>query len=41
MMGLLSSMIQSVVHKGVTAERSMLNEILHMAKRVEEGIKVI
>jgi hypothetical protein len=41
MMGLPSSMIRSVVDKGVTAEMSSLNEILHMAKRVEEGNKVI
>jgi len=41
MMGLPSSMIQSIVDKGVTAETSTLNEILHMAKRVEEGTKVI
>jgi hypothetical protein len=41
MMGLPSSMIQSVVDKGMTAEMSTLNEILHMAKCVEEGTKVI
>ena len=41
MMGLPSSMIWSVVDKGVTAETSSLNKILHMAKRVEEGNKVI
>jgi hypothetical protein len=41
MMGLPSSMIPSVVDKGVTAETSSLNEILHMAKHVEEGNKVI
>jgi len=41
MMGLLSNMIQSVVDKGVTAETSTLNEILHMAKCVKEGTKVI
>jgi hypothetical protein len=41
MMGLPSSMIQSVVDKGITAETSSLNEILHMAKCVEEGNKVI
>jgi len=41
MVGLLSSMIRSVVDKGMTAETSLLNEILHMAKRVEEGTKVI
>jgi hypothetical protein len=41
MMGLLSNMIRSVVDKGVTAETSTLNEILHMAKCVKEGTKVI
>jgi hypothetical protein len=41
MMGLPSSMIWSVIDKGVTAETSSLNEILHMAKRVEEGNKVM
>jgi hypothetical protein len=41
MMGLPSSMIWSVIDKGMTAETSSLNEILHMAKRVEEGTKVI
>jgi hypothetical protein len=41
MMGLLSSMIQSVVDKGMTAETSSLNKILHMAKHVEEGTKVL
>jgi hypothetical protein len=41
MMGLPSSMIQSVVDKGVTAEMSSLNKILHMAKCVEEGNKVM
>jgi len=41
MMGLPSSMIQSVIYKGMTAEMSTLNEILHMAKCVEEGTKVI
>ena len=41
MMGLPSSMIQSVIDKGLTAEMSSLNEILHMAKCVEEGTKVL
>jgi len=41
MMGLPSSMIRSVIDKGVTAKTSSLNEILHMAKRVEEGNKVM
>jgi len=41
MMGLPSSMIRLVVDKGVTAETSSLNEILHMAKCVEEGNKVM
>jgi len=41
MMGLLSSMIWLVVDKGITAEMSSLNEILHMAKHVEEGNKVM
>jgi len=41
MMGLPASMIRSVVDKGVTAETSSLNEILHMAKHVEEGNKVM
>jgi len=40
MMGLLSSMLRSVVDKGITANMSMLDEILHMAKHVEEGNKV-
>jgi len=41
MMGLPSSMIRSVIDKGMTAEMFTLNKILHMAKRVEEGTKVI
>ena len=41
MMGLLSSMIQSVVDKGITAKTSLLNKILHMAKHVKEGTKVL
>jgi len=41
MMGLLSSMIWLVIDKGVTAEMLSLNEILHMAKCVEEGNKVM
>jgi hypothetical protein len=41
MMGLPASMIQSVVDKGMTAETSSLNDILHIAKRVEEGNKVM
>jgi len=41
MMGLLASMIWSVIDKGVTAETSSLNEILHMAKPVKEGNKVM
>ena len=41
MMGLPSSMIWSVIDNSVTAETSSLNEILHMAKRVEEGNKVM
>ena len=41
MMGLPASMIWSVVDMGMTAETSSLNEILHMAKRVEEGNKVM
>jgi len=41
MMGLPSSMIWLVVDKGITAETSLLNEILHMAKHVEEGNKVM
>ena len=40
MMGLPSSMLWSVVDKGGTAEMSSLDEILHMAKCVEEGNKV-
>jgi hypothetical protein len=39
-MGLPSSMLQSVVDKGVTAEMSTLDDILHMTKHVEEGNKV-
>jgi len=41
MMELPSSIIWSVVDKGVTTETSSLHEILHMAKRVEEGNKVM
>jgi hypothetical protein len=41
MMGLLSSMIQLVIDKGVTAKTLSLNEILHMEKCVEEGNKVM
>jgi len=41
MMELPSSMIWSVVDKGVTTETSSLHEILHMAKRVKEGNKVM
>jgi hypothetical protein len=40
MMG-LPYMIQLVIDKGMTAETSSLNEILHMAKCVDEGNKVI
>jgi len=41
MMGLLSSILRSVVDKGVTAETSALEDILYMAKSVEEGNKVL
>jgi hypothetical protein len=41
MMGLPSSILWSVVDKGVTAETSVLEDILYMAKSVEEGNKVI
>jgi len=40
MMG-LPYMIRLVIDKGMTAETSSLNEILHMAKCVDEGNKVI
>jgi hypothetical protein len=41
MMGLPSSILQSVVDKGMTAETSALEDILYMAKSVEEGNKVL
>jgi hypothetical protein len=41
MMGLLSGILRSVVDKGVTAETSALEDILYMAKSVEEGNKVL
>jgi len=41
MMGLLSSILRSVMDKGVTAEMSALEDILYMAKSVEEGNKVL
>jgi hypothetical protein len=41
MMGLPASMIWSVIDMGMTAETSSLNEILHMAKCVKEGNKVM
>jgi hypothetical protein len=41
MMGLPSGILQSVVDKGVTAEMSVLEDILYMAKSVEEGNKVL
>jgi hypothetical protein len=40
-MGLPASMIWLVVDKGVTSEMSSLNEILHMAKCIKEGNKVM
>jgi hypothetical protein len=40
MMGLPSSILRSVVDKGVTAETSALEDILYMAKSVKEGNKV-
>jgi len=40
-MGLPASMIWLVVDKGVTSETSSLNEILHMAKCIKEGNKVM
>jgi len=41
MMGLPSGILQSVVDKGITAEMSALEDILYMAKSVEEGNKVL
>jgi hypothetical protein len=41
MMGLPSSILWSVVDKGITAETSALEDILYMAKSVEEGNKVL
>jgi len=41
MMGLPSGILQSVVDKGVTAKTSALEDILYMAKSVEEGNKVL
>jgi hypothetical protein len=41
MMGLPSGILRSVVDKGVTAETSALEDILYMAKSVEEGNKVL
>jgi hypothetical protein len=41
MMGLPSSILRSVLDKGVTAETSALEDILYMAKSVEEGNKVL
>jgi hypothetical protein len=41
MMGLPSGILRSVVNKGVTAETSALEDILYMAKSVEEGNKVL
>jgi hypothetical protein len=41
MMGLPSSILRSVVDKGVTTETSALEDILYMAKSVEEGNKVL
>jgi hypothetical protein len=41
MMGLPSGILCSVVDKGVTAETSALEDILYMAKSVEEGNKVL
>jgi hypothetical protein len=41
MMGLLSGILRSVVDKGVTAKTSALEDILYMAKSVEEGNKVL
>jgi hypothetical protein len=41
MMGLPSGILWSVVDKGVTAETSVLEDIVYMAKSVEEGNKVL
>src|SRR5580693_1979327 len=41
MMGLPSGILRSVVDKGITAEMSALEDILYMAKSVEEGNKVL
>jgi hypothetical protein len=41
MMGLPSGILRSVVDKGVTAKTSALEDILYMAKSVEEGNKVL
>jgi hypothetical protein len=41
MMGLPSGILRSVMDKGVTAETSALEDILYMAKSVEEGNKVL
>ena len=41
MMGLPSSILQSVVDKGVTTKTSALEDIFYMAKSVEEGNKVL
>ena len=41
MMGLPSSILRSVIDKGVTAETSALEDILYMAKSVEKGNKVL
>jgi len=41
MMGLPSGILRSVVDKGITAETSALEDILYMAKSVEEGNKVL
>jgi hypothetical protein len=41
MMGLPSSILRSVIDKGVITEMSALEDILYMAKSVEEGNKVL
>ena len=41
MMGLPSSILRSVVDKGVTTKMSALEDIFYMAKSVEEGNKVL
>jgi hypothetical protein len=41
MMGLPSSILRSVIDKGVTTKTSALEDIFYMAKSVEEGNKVL